>query len=392
MPEANPIHHIHSELQEGMAWAKCRKCGCMKDMLDNLEIALSANLTDTTSDLLSGLLRDTRHWLNQMEPIQYPCIGCDHCFPAVATNSFYQAFPESTQRYSSGCGFEVRENALFPIAGEYFVLCHGEGCPVAVSTLASVELAEQLANLKPSELCVVGKTETENIGVDKVIKNIVSNPTIRFLLLTGKDPEGHYSGKTLLALAENGVDDRMNVIGSPGKRPVLKNVTHEEVDAFRKQVQVVDLIGCEDPEKIIEKMRTLSHMQSSCGCSKQGRSDVTQESATILHAEVLQAREPVKFRMDKSGYFVILPQPNRGTILVEHYSYDNALLRVIEGKNARSIYWTIIENGWVTQLDHSAYLGEELARAELSMQLGFRYVQDQAHCKLPKRDQPSATA
>lgn len=376
MLEANHIRHIRSELQEGMSLAKCRKCGCMKEMLDNLEITLSANLTDTTSDLL----RDTQHWLSQMEPIQYPCIGCAHCFPAVATNSFHQAFPESNQHYSSGCNFEVRENALFPVAGEYFALCHGEDCPVAVSTLASVELAEQLANLKPRELCVVGKTETENIGVDKVIKNIVSNPTIRFLLLTGKDSEGHFSGKTLLALAENGVDDRMNVIGSPGKRPVLKNVTHEEVDAFRKQVQVVDLIGCEDLEKIVEKMQTLSHMQSSSGCRKQGKCGcgVTQESAAIL-----QAKEPVKFRMDQSGYFVILPQPDRGTILVEHYSYDNALLRVIEGKNARSIYWTIIENGWVTQLDHSAYLGKELARAELSMQLGFRYVQDQAHLSSP---------
>ncbi|MCX7596420.1 MAG: DUF4346 domain-containing protein [Fischerella sp.] len=372
MLEDNHISRIHSELQEGMSFAKCRKCGCMKEMLENLQTTLSANLTDTTSDLL----RDTQHWLNQMEPIQYPCIGCAHCFPAVATNSFHQAFPESVLSHSSGCSFEVRENVLFPVVGEYFTLCHGEDCPVAVSTLASVELAEQLANLKPRELCVVGKTETENIGVDKVIKNIVSNPMIRFLLLTGKDSEGHCSGKTLLALAENGVDDRMKVIGSPGKRPVLKNVTYKEVEAFRKQVQVVDLIGCEDTEKIVEKMQTLSQMQfSSCDCREQGKNDVIQPSI----ATILQAKEPVKFRMDKTGYFVILPQPDRGTILVEHYSYDNTLLRAVEGKNARSIYWTIIENGWVTQLDHSAYLGEELARAELSMKLGFRYVQDQAH-------------
>ncbi|MCJ2543748.1 DUF4346 domain-containing protein [Thermostichus vulcanus] len=372
MLEDNHISHIHSELQEGMSFAKCRKCGCMKEMLENLETTLSANLTDTTSNLL----RDTQHWLNQMEPIQYPCIGCAHCFPAVATNSFHQAFPESVQSHLSGCGFEVRENVLFPVAGEYFALCHGEDCPVAISTLASVELAEQLANIKPKELCVVGKTETENIGVDKVIKNVVSNPTIRFLLLTGKDSEGHYSGKTLLALAENGVDDRMKVIGSPGKRPLLKNVTYEEVEAFQKQVQVVDLIGCEDTEKIIEKMQALSQTQSSsCGCTKQGKSDAIQSSSTTI----LQAKEPVKFRMDKTGYFVILPQPDKGNILVEHYSYDNALLRAIEGKNARSIYWAIIENGWVTQLDHSAYLGEELAKAELSMKLGFRYVQDQTY-------------
>lgn len=376
MLEDNYISHIQSELQEGMSLAKCRKCGCMKGTLEDLGTTLSANPTDTTSDLL----KDTQRWLNQMEPVQYPCIGCAHCFPAVATNLLHQAFPESGQSHSSGCGFEVRENTLFPVVGEYFALCHGEDCPIAVSTLASVGLAEQLANLKPRELCVVGKTETENIGVDKVIKNIVSNPTIQFLLLTGKDSAGHYSGKTLLALAANGVDDRMKVIGSPGKRPVLKNVTPEEVEAFRKQVQVVDLIECEDVEKIVEKMQALSQTQySSCGCKKQGEKSGALQSLTTVTTPIIQAKEPVKFRMDKAGYFVILPQSSREAIVVEHYSYNNVLLRAIEGKNARSIYWTLIENGWVTQLDHSAYLGEELARAELSMKLGFKYVQDQAH-------------
>jgi len=39
---------------------------------------------------------------------------------------------------------------------------------------------------------------------------------------------------------------------------------------------------------------------------------------------------------------------------------------------------TIVDDGWVTELSHAAYLGKELARAELSLQLGFRYVQDGA--------------
>ena len=82
--------------------------------------------------------------------------------------------------------------------------------------------------------------------------------------------------------------------------------------------------------------------------------------------------------MDKAGYFVIIPQPERNIITVEHYSYDNRFLRVIEGKNARNIYWTIAENGWVTQFSHAAYLGKELAKAELSIELGFKYVQDGA--------------
>ena len=75
---------------------------------------------------------------------------------------------------------------------------------------------------------------------------------------------------------------------------------------------------------------------------------------------------------------MIIPQPAKGIIAVEHYAYDNRLLRVIEGKEARSIYWTMIDNDGVTQLSHAAYLGKELARAELSTKFGFPYIQDGA--------------
>lgn len=156
MLQSKQFSQIYSEFQEGMSLTKCRRCGCMKETLENVEITLSSNLTNATSELL----KNTRYWHSQMEAIQYPCIGCAHCFPAVATNLIYQSFPESAQNYSSDCAFEVRENALFPVPGEYFAFCHGKDCPIAVSTLASVGLAEQLANLKPRELCVVGKTET----------------------------------------------------------------------------------------------------------------------------------------------------------------------------------------------------------------------------------------
>ena len=73
-----------------------------------------------------------------------------------------------------------------PIIGEYFV-SDDKTCSVAVSTLASVKLAEEIAKIKPKGLCIVGKTETENIGIDKIIKNTITNPAIRFLIVAGKD-------------------------------------------------------------------------------------------------------------------------------------------------------------------------------------------------------------
>ena len=59
--------------------------------------------------------------------------------------------------------------------------------------------------------------------------------------------------------------------------------------------------------------------------------------------------------------------------------YDNKLLIIIKGKDARSVYHTIIENGWVSQLSHTAYLGKELAKAELSIKLGVQIYPEQSH-------------
>lgn len=229
--------------------------------------------------------------------------------------------------------------------------------------------------MKPKGLCIVGKTETENIGIDKVIKNIITNPAIRFFILTGKDPEGHLSGKTLLALWQNGVDEKMRVVSAPGTHPVLKNVTLEEVEGFREQIKVIDLIGCEDSASIAKRISRLSRTpKKTCTCAECAQEEA--KPISVSSVPIVQADKESKTEIDKAGYFVIIPQPSKKTIIAEHYSYDNTLLHVIEGADAQSVYATLIKNGWVTQLSHAAYLGKELSKAELSIRHGFKYTQD----------------
>lgn len=371
MKNNDSIERVQSELETGMYLQKCRKCGCMKETLESLSSTLPLPVTKNFSTLLENI----QHWQSQMEPIAYSCLGCKLCYPAVAMNIFNEAFPEA-KSISPSCTFEVRENTWTPVPGEYFAFCDGPNCPVAVSTLASVELAEKLASIRPKELCIVGKTETENIGIDKVIKNTITNPTIQVLLLTGKDPDGHQTGRTLLALYENGVDESMRIVGSTGRNPVLRNVSPQEVKAFRKQVKVINAIGWSDETKIVEKIREIARESiPSCSCE-----DCSSERKAIQvsMAPLVQAEESGKVDMDKAGYFVVIPQYEKKTITVEHYSYDNKLLRIIEGRDARTIYGTIIKNQWITQLSHAAYLGKELEKAELSLKLGFKYIQDGA--------------
>ena len=153
-------------------------------------------------------------------------------------------------------------------------------------------------------------------------------------------------------------------------------MTLQEVQAFREQVQVVDMIGCENPRQIADKIEEIQSIHSTAdnctSCSGE------EKIISVPSAPVVRATATKKVEMDKAGYFVILPRQSDQQILVEHYDYHNRLLRTIQGKDARSIYLTIIRNGWVSQLSHAAYLGKELARAELSLKMGFKYIQDGA--------------
>lgn len=101
----------------------------------------------------------------------------------------------------------------------------------------------------------------------------------------------------------------------------------------------------------------------------------TGDNNDIMNVPVIVADEPGKLELDEAGYFTIAPDPERMLILAKHYSYDKEMLRVIEGPDARSVYRTIIKYKWASTLNHAAYLGQELTRAEIAMKAGFDYVQ-----------------
>lgn len=48
----------------------------------------------------------------------------------------------------------------------------------------------------------------------------------------------------------------------------------------------------------------------------------------------------------------------------------------VVGDDAKSISDTVVENKLISRLDHAAYLGRELKKAEIALKLGKNYVQD----------------
>ena len=259
-----------------------------------------------------------------------------------------------------------------PAIGDYHLIDRAGW--VAVSTLASPELASGIAIRQPAGVSITGKMETENIGIEKVVRNILALPHITYLVICGKESEGHFSGDGLLSLIRNGVDEEMKVIGAKGRKCILKNLRVDEVEAFRHRIELIDMTGCEDINLIISRIGELQVMDKTTSVEINGNYHENIGVETVVAVE----KDPYQVKLDRLGYFVILPLPDKGSIIVEHYGNDNILLHVIEGTSARNIYWTIIEKGWISELSHGAYLGKELARAELSMVCGFQFIQDKA--------------
>lgn len=100
-----------------------------------------------------------------------------------------------------------------------------------------------------------GTLQTENVGLEKVICNVVANPNIRYLVVCGPESPGHRVGETILALMEHGVDERRRISGTGAQTPYLFNVPAESIERFRRQVTVIDLVDEGRHEVIREAIR-----------------------------------------------------------------------------------------------------------------------------------------
>lgn len=278
---------------------------------------------------------------------------------------------DSTAGASADTVRSGRDSLSLAIA-EYLVSCNGAEASFAVSILGSADLVGMIARVRPAGLCITGRCKTVGIGPGKVIRDTISRPQVSYLLVCGMDEQGQTAGRVLLAVKANGVDGMMRVIGLPGEPVTLEDISRDEIEAFREHVEVADLIGTDDAEAIIAKISELSRSFLPCA---RGSCVVREKPAAAL-APTADRTCPFLSGLDNAGYFLIKPDAEKGMLTVEHYFYDCRLLRRIEGSNNRAIYRTIIDNGWVTQSSHAAYLWRELTRAERSIKKGLKYVQD----------------
>jgi tetrahydromethanopterin S-methyltransferase subunit A len=351
---------IAEQLSEATAAKKCHPCGCFHSTVEAIERSPVAAALEESLSAARVTFTEAK----------YDCLGCQVCWPAIAANAYAEAFPEDASPLEVCATSDVRPREGWPpLPGDYTVVRYQ--APVAVCTLNSEELRQSLATSRPEGLAVVGTLHTENLGIERLIRNVIANPNIRALLVCGDDTRqavGHLPGQSLRSLYASGLDENGRIRGASGKRPVLKNVTQDEIALFLEQVELVDAIGELDTSRIEARVMELSSRTWP----------PPRRSVQSPRREAIVAQEPKRLVTDPCGYVVVYPDRTRRCLVVEHYANSGVLTAIIEGFSATSVYSELIARQLVSRLDHAAYVGRELARAERSIETGEPYVQDRA--------------
>ena len=139
-------------------------------------------------------------------------------------------------------GRYLRGNDFSPVAVAIILNCDADKIPRELENLvrAGIETGAALS----------GTVQTENIGFEKIVCNIVGNPNIRYLIVGGPESEGHLTGEALKALISNGVDEKKRIIGTDAPHPFLFNLSAQMIERFRGQLSLIDLQFEGDPNLI----------------------------------------------------------------------------------------------------------------------------------------------
>lgn len=138
---------------------------------------------------------------------------------------------EPSSDYPHEEGHYLRGNDYSPVAVAVILIYDYEKIPKEIEDMVRIGV-ESGASLS-------GTIQTENIGIEKMVCNIIGNPNIRYIVLTGPESPGHSTGDAIISLLKNGIDKRKRIINTKAPTPYLFNLPAEYVERFRKQIKVI---------------------------------------------------------------------------------------------------------------------------------------------------------
>jgi len=250
------------------------------------------------------------------------------------------------------------------VEGRFYV--GNKNSPVAVCTNSTVEGIV----LDMEKVAICGKCVTENVGMEKIIQNVVANPNIRFLILCGKPSKGHFVEQAFMALKQNGVNEEKTIIGAVGNMPLLKGLDIETIERFRAQVEPINLNGETNPDVV---------MQTVEECLLKNPGPFGGLSMVFEKIEEVEAKGPFEWKEDPNGFFTVSLRPQERKIVVEHLQNSKTTKKVV-GESALDICYKIGQMQMVGDfeqtVEHAMYLGRELQKAEVCLKNQIAYEQD----------------
>jgi len=251
------------------------------------------------------------------------------------------------------------------VAGRYYVI--DATAPVIVVMPDNDTLAETLAALSVRGLCMISPSCRSVSDVVKLIRNVEANLAVHSIVLAGGDAGRNYPAvEALCAIFDDdeGISEKARRIAH-GARGKLKAF---DFAALQKRVDVFNMLDCVDVDKIVAGV--VKHgsegQRPDAGFVVQGHDTTLGIQRVIAPTSIAHEYHP-----DKAGRFIIGTDDK--SIVIEHYNSKGELLRLIQGTSARDLCIILIRNGWISRLDHAAYLGRELALAEIALQQGVPY-------------------
>lgn len=142
---------------------------------------------------------------------------------------------EPASGYPPEEGCYLRGNDYSPVAVVVILKWRREEIPQSIEEFVRTGLESGAA--------LSGTLQTENVGLEKVICNIIANPNIRYLIVCGPESPGHLVGDCIRTLYENGIDENRRIIGTKAPAPYLFNIPVDWVHRFINQTNLIDLVN-----------------------------------------------------------------------------------------------------------------------------------------------------
>ena len=202
--------------------------------------------------------------------------------------------------------------------------------PVAVCCLTSDDLVSPSASM--TGVSIAGRLFTPNLGIEKVIRNVTANGSIRFLVVCGKESSIFRPAQALHALMAQGVTQERRIKGAVGHLPVLTNIDRARIETFRRQIELVDCTGETNLAVLAQRAGSLAerspgHFEEAWNPTTVGPAQSAKAAGDDCGTESFTTIRPggklTPLAYDPKGFFVIMVEPDKREIVCRHYRLDN---------------------------------------------------------------------